>query len=123
MSHSNERGAAGRGMRSSALWGTGSRGGDSRSSVLWGKGGRGLLALCVALCALAAPLAASAEPGQGTTPASAYAYGNKTWVAKDLLDKAKSKPTEKIRVIIQSTAGADARPANRCSVTTPASNR
>jgi serine protease AprX len=99
MSHSNERGAAERGLRSSALWGTGSRGGDSRSSVLWGKGGRGIVTTCIAVCALAAPLAATADPGKGSAAAPA------SNVAKDLLDKAKTSPNEKVRVIIQSTGG------------------
>src|SRR5919202_2473913 len=114
MSHSNERGAAERGLRSSALWGTGSRGGDSRSSVLWGKGGRGIVATCVAVCALAAPLAATAGPGQGSgiaaapVPAPAAAPASNNYVAKDLLAKAKSSPNEKVRVIIQSVGGTDA---------------
>src|ERR687886_2036718 len=118
MSHSNERGAAERGLRSSALWGTGSRGGDSRSSVLWGKGGRGIATMCIAVCALAAPLAATAAPGKGKNPAPAAvpaavtaapapAGPTDTFVAKDLLDKAKAKPDEKVRVIIQSKAGPD----------------
>jgi serine protease AprX len=102
MSHSTERGATERGMRSSALWGTGSRGGDSRSSVLWGKGGRGVLVTCVAVCALAAPLAATADPGKVTN-----ATGQGTYIAPDLLAKAKSSPGSKVRVIIQSTSGAD----------------
>src|ERR671932_594620 len=120
MSHSNERGAAERGLRSSALWGTGSRGGDSRSSVLWGKGGRGIATMCVAVFALAAPLAATAAPGKGKNPAPAavptsataapapIVQAGDTYVAKDLLDKAKTKPNEKVRVIIQSKAGTDA---------------
>src|SRR5438552_563629 len=120
MLFSNERGAAERGLRSSALWGTGSRGGDSRSSVLWGKGGRGVTATCVLVCALAAPLAATASPGKGTppaptpvtapaapTPASAPAPGAKAFVAKDLLDIAKSNPGQKVDVIIQASGGVD----------------
>src|ERR687888_1412635 len=103
MSHSNERGAAERGLRSSALWGTGSRGGDSRSSVLWGKGGRGIVTTCIAVCALAAPLAATADPGKGSAAAASNGY-----VAKDLLEQAKSSPNGKVRVIIQSTGGVDA---------------
>src|SRR5919201_4658027 len=125
MSHSNERGAAERGLRSSALWGTGSRGGDSRSSVLWGKGGRGILATCIAVCALAAPLAAMASPGKGkggstttTVPAittttapvtapTSSGDGSGTYVDKGLLKKAKDHPGDKVRVIIQSTLGVD----------------
>jgi serine protease AprX len=116
MSHSNERAAIERGLRSSALWGTGSRGGDSRSSVLWGKGGRGIVTTCVAVCALAAPLAATADPGRGTggvaaavsAPATVAAPASTGHVAKDLLDMAKRSPNEKVRVIISSTGGVDA---------------
>src|SRR3982750_482171 len=123
MSHSNERGAAERGMRSSALWGTGSRGGDSRSSVLWGKGGRGIVATCIAVCALGAPLAAMASPGNGkgngtttttttttTAPlavASSSGPGSGSYVDKGLLKKAKDHPGNKVRVIIQSALGVD----------------
>ena len=64
MSQNTERGA--RSERGSALWGTGSRGGD-RSSVLWGKGGRGILVSCVAAFALAAPMAAMADSGKGSS--------------------------------------------------------
>src|SRR3982751_2926180 len=108
MSHSNERGAAERGMRSSALWGTGSRGGDSRSSALWGKGGRNIVSVCIAVCALGAPLAATASPGKGKLPVApvvvapaldsvpgadaAQGAKNKTFVDKDLLAKAKDHP-------------------------------
>src|SRR5919206_4927617 len=122
--HSNERGASERGLRSSALWGTGTRGGDSRSSVLWGKGGRGIVATCIAVCALAAPLAAMADPGKGkggttttvTTTTTAVAPvaapsssgdGSGSYVDKGLLKKAKDHPGDKVRVIIQSTAGVD----------------
>src|ERR671932_907729 len=110
MSHSNERGAAERGLRSSALWGTGSRGGDSRSSVLWGKGGRGIIATCVLVCALVAPLAATAAPstkGSTLTSATGPGSGSASFVAKGLLDKAKSNPGAKLDVIIQSAGGVD----------------
>jgi serine protease AprX len=121
MSQLNERGA--NSERNSALWGTGGRGGD-RSSVLWGKGGRGML-VATMVVALAAPLAATASPGKNPvsaplpTVASAPAAPSggpanspdgKTWIAKGLLDKAKSKPNDRVNVIIQSangTSGAD----------------
>jgi serine protease AprX len=121
MSQLNERGA--NSERNSALWGTGGRGGD-RSSVLWGKGGRGML-VATMVVALAAPLAATASPGKNPviTPAPtvvpdpvapsgkpANSPGGKTWVAKGLLDKAKSNPNDRVNVIIQSadgTSGAD----------------
>src|SRR5689334_13165315 len=101
MSQKSERGA--KGVRSSALWGTGGRGGD-RSSVLWGKGGRGLVVASIAAVALAAPLAATASPGKtppaptptaATAPAPPDASDGKhrsTWVDKGLLNKAKTAP-------------------------------
>src|SRR5213594_2115674 len=98
MSHSNERGASERGLRSSALWGTGSRGGDSRASVPWGKGGRGIVATCVLVCALVAPLAATASPpvtGTLPAPATGPSPGSASFVAPGLLDKAKSNPGDK----------------------------
>ena len=127
MSQHNERGAAG--TRQSALWGTGSRGGD-RSSVLWGKGGRGILVSCVCIVALAAPIAASAGNGHGknkgtnpaaptpTTPAvpsppappsgdAADTPDGKTWIASSLLEAAKTKPNDKVDVIITSSDGVD----------------
>jgi serine protease AprX len=119
MSQLNERGA--NSERNSALWGTGGRGGD-RSSVLWGKGGRGML-VATMVVALAAPLAATASPGNSlvtaapptVTPAApagskANSPDGKSWIAKGLLDKAKSNPNDRVNVIIQSadgTAGAD----------------
>jgi serine protease AprX len=120
MSQLNERGA--NSERNSALWGTGGRGGD-RSSVLWGKGGRGML-VATMVVALAAPLAATASPGKKPVPAPvpapaptvtpdpaapsggpANAPGGKSWVAKGLLDKAKSNPNDRVNVIIQSSGG------------------
>jgi serine protease AprX len=118
MSQLNERGA--NSERNSALWGTGGRGGD-RSSVLWGKGGRGWV-VATLVVALAAPFAAMASPGKHlitagpslVTPPPAGSKANspdgKSWIAKGLLDKAKSNPNDRVDVIIQSadgTAGAD----------------
>jgi serine protease AprX len=117
MSQMSERCA--KGVRSSALWGTGGRGGD-RSSVLWGKGGRGMIVASIAALALAAPLAATASPGKTPTPTAATAPAppdasdgkhRSTWVDKGLLNKAKTAPDNKISVIITSTGGTDG--ANR----------
>ena len=87
-------------VRQNALWGAGNRGGDSRGSALWGKGGRG--AVVAALLALTLPLAASAGTG------AAQAAPKPAFVEAKLLAKAQSSPNEKVRVIIQSDAGADA---------------
>jgi serine protease AprX len=113
MSQLNERGA--NSERNSALWGTGGRGGD-RSSVLWGKGGRGWV-IATLVVALAAPFAAMASPGKHlitagpslVTPPPAGSKANspdgKSWIAKGLLDKAKSNPNDRVDVIIQSADG------------------
>src|SRR5579884_266448 len=93
MSRNTERGA--RSGRGSALWGTGSRGGD-RSSVLWGKGGRGLVVACMAVVALAAPLAAMADSGKDKP------LTNGTWIDPGLLNQAGGN---KVDVIVQSAAG------------------
>ncbi|HEX3806891.1 MAG TPA: S8 family serine peptidase [Gaiellaceae bacterium] len=125
MSQLNERGA--RSERGSALWGTGGRGGD-RSSVLWGKGGRGAVVLCVLVCALAAPLAATASyqklaptwnhgsaPASPTAPATTgssasvpnASSGSDTtnYVAPQLLSQATSTPAKLINVIIMASGG------------------
>jgi serine protease AprX len=101
MRESDNRGSN-RDLRSSALWGTGGRGGDSRSSALWGKGGRGSIVTMVAVFALAAPVAASAQAGS-----SAKGGGDRdhTYVQKDLERKAKDNPNELVRVIVQSNYG------------------
>ena len=120
MSQLNERGA--NTERNSALWGTGGRGGD-RSSVLWGKGGRGML-VATMVVALAAPLAATASKGKPVVPPApvlpvttssgsdqapqgdkSNTPDGKSWVAGDLLNKAKTDPNQKVRVIIQSSGG------------------
>jgi serine protease AprX len=88
-----------RGVRSNALWGSGSRG-DSRKNALWGAGGRdGRRFAMAALAALAliVPLSAGADNG---------GKGQPTFISPGLLDKSKSDPGKKIHVIVQSTSGA-----------------
>jgi serine protease AprX len=60
-----------------------------------------MIATCLAVCALGAPLAAMADSGKGKG-SNATASG---YVAPDLLDKAKTNPGEKVRVIVTSTYG------------------
>jgi serine protease AprX len=87
-----------RGIRSNALWGSGSRG-DSRKNALWGAGGRdGRRFAMAALAALTliVPLSAGADNG---------GKGQPSFVTPGLLDKAKSDPGKKIHVIVQSTSG------------------
>src|SRR3712207_2722457 len=50
-------------VRSSALWGSGSRGGDSRSNALWGKSGRGIAVLAALVTMLVVPVTGGAAIG------------------------------------------------------------
>ena len=86
-------------VRSSALWGAGSRKGELRSSALWGKGGRRVAGAFMAVVALALPLAAAAGDGGKGSPKGA------TYVSPGLLKKAHDHPNQNIRIIIQSTGG------------------
>jgi serine protease AprX len=83
-------------VRSSALWGKGGRG-ERRSSALWGKGGRGAMTVVVAVTALMLPLAAGADDDKGQGK-------GKTYVSPGVFQAAENG--NKVRVIIQSTAGA-----------------
>jgi serine protease AprX len=90
-----------RGVRSNALWGSGSRG-ESRKNALWGSGGRdGRRFALAALAALTlvVPLSAGADNGGGK------GKGNGTYVTPGLLDKSDKSPNQKLHVIIQSTDG------------------
>ncbi len=75
----------------------------TRSNALWGRGGRGLVTALVLLVALLAPAAASGHGGKSGKG------GGETYVAPQLLDKAKNNPGSKLDVIIQaeSVAGAE----------------
>ena len=88
-------------IRSSALWGTGSRGGESRSNALWGRGGRGLVLTVAAVFLLGIPLVATASNGGGSSKKAS------TYVAPGLLRMANAHPNAKIPVIVQSTGGLD----------------
>jgi serine protease AprX len=90
-------------VRSSALWGAGSRKGELRSSALWGKGGRRVAGALLAVVALALPLAASAG-GLGKDGKGDGQDGAK-YVSPGLLQKAHDTPDKKIRIIIQSDRG------------------
>jgi serine protease AprX len=87
-----------RGVRSNALWGSGSRG-ESRKNALWGSGGREGRRLAMAVIAaltLVVPLAAGADDG---------GRGSGTFVSPGLLEKSAKEPGKKIHIIIQSTNG------------------
>ena len=92
-----------RGVRSNALWGSGSRG-ESRKNALWGSGGRdGRRFAMVALAALTlvVPLSAGADNGKGKDKGN----GNGTYISPGLLQNADKTPGQKLHVIIQSTGG------------------
>src|SRR3954471_13020645 len=81
-------------IRSSALWGTGSRGGESRSNALWGRGGRGLVLTVAAVFLLGIPLVATASNGGSSKKTHA------TYIAAGLLRMANAHPNTKIPVIV-----------------------
>jgi serine protease AprX len=90
-----------RGVRSNALWGSGSRG-ESRKNALWGSGGRdGRRFAMAALAALTlvVPLSAGADNGGNK------GNGNGSYITPGLLDKSDKNPNQKLHVIIQSTGG------------------
>jgi serine protease AprX len=97
------------GIRSNALWGSGSRGDSRRNTLwgsgtgkrgnaLWGRGGRSIVLTALAACTLLLPLAAGAQDG---------GPGNhgQTFVTPGLLDKAAKDPGQKLHVIVQSSSG------------------
>ena len=89
-------------VRSSALWGAGSRKGELRSSALWGKGGRRVAGAFMVVVALALPLAAAAgQDGKRSLKGAKY-------VSPGLLKQAHDHPNQTIRIIIQSTGGSKA---------------
>ena len=95
-----------RGVRSNALWGSGSRG-ESRKNALWGSGGRGGRRLAMAALAaltLVVPLSAVADDGGG--------QGKGTFISPGLLAKGSKDPGKKLHVIIQSTGGTSAAAAS-----------
>ena len=88
------------GVRTNALWGSGS---GKRGNALWGRGGRGIALTALAVVTLALPLAAGAKGGRP-------GVGDPSYVSPGLLEKAAQDPGHKLHLIIQSSAGtSDAR--------------
>jgi serine protease AprX len=89
-----------RGVRSNALWGSGSRG-ESRKNALWGSGrsGRRFAMAALAALTLVVPLSAGADNG------GSQGNGKGTYISPGLLDNASKNPGQKIHVIIQSVDG------------------
>ncbi|MFL6030279.1 MAG: S8 family serine peptidase [Gaiellaceae bacterium] len=81
-----------RGVRASALWGSGKRGTGSRSNALWGSGKRRTALLATLALVALVPLGATASPAN----AGADAY-----VTPTLLSAAQANPTQTFDVIVQ----------------------
>jgi serine protease AprX len=89
-----------RGVRSNALWGSGSRG-ESRKNALWGSGrsGRRFAMGALAALTLVVPLSAGADNG------GSQGNDKGTYISPGLLDNASKNPGQKVHVIIQSVDG------------------
>jgi serine protease AprX len=86
-----------RGVRASALWGSGKRGTGSRSNALWGSGKRRTALLATLALVVLVPLGASASPSQLDAP-SAY-------VTPSLLSAAQANAAGSFNVIVQGKGG------------------
>src|SRR3954468_16914340 len=82
-----------RGVRASALWGSGKRGTGSRSNALWGSGKRRSALLATLALVVLVPLGASASPSKADSP-SAY-------VTPSLLSAAQANAGASFNVIVQ----------------------
>jgi serine protease AprX len=86
-----------RGVRASALWGSGKRGGDSRSNALWGSGKRRTALLATLALVVLVPLGASASPSKADAPTA--------FVTPSLLAAAQSNAGGGFDVIVQGKGG------------------
>jgi len=86
-----------RGVRASALWGSGKRGGDSRSNALWGSGKRRTALLATLALVVLVPLGASASPSKAGGPTA--------FVTPSLLSSAQSNATGTFNIIVQGKGG------------------
>jgi serine protease AprX len=86
-----------RGVRASALWGSGKRGTGSRSNALWGSGKRRSALLATLALVVLVPLGASASPSKLDAP-SAY-------VTPSLLSAAQANAAGNFNVIVQGKGG------------------
>jgi serine protease AprX len=85
-----------RGVRASALWGSGRRGDDSRSNALWGSGKRRTALLATLALVVLVPLEASASPSKDAPSA---------FVTPSLLTAAQSNAGGSFDVIVQGKGG------------------
>src|SRR4051794_31910552 len=86
-----------RGVRASALWGSGKRGTGSRSNALWGSGKRRTAVLATLALVVLVPLGASASPSKADGPTA--------FVTPSLLSSAQSNATGAFNVIVQGKGG------------------
>jgi hypothetical protein len=89
-------GSHSRGVRASALWGSGKRGTGSRSNALWGNGKRRTALLATLVLTLVVPLGAAAVPAP---------TGVQAFVAPGLLSSAQTSPADTFSVIVQGKGG------------------
>src|SRR4051794_36195950 len=86
-----------RGVRASALWGSGKRDTGSRSNALWGSGKRRTAVLATLALVVLVPLGAAASPAKADAP-SAY-------VTPSLLSSAQANAAGTFNVIVQGKGG------------------
>jgi serine protease AprX len=86
-----------RGVRASALWGSGKRGTGSRSNALWGSGKRRTALLTALALTALVPLGASASPSKADAP--------QAYVTPSLLSAAQANATGSFKVIVQGRGG------------------
>ena len=86
-----------RGVRASALWGSGKRGDGSRSNALWGSGKRRSVVLATLALVVLVPLGAAASPSTAGAPTA--------FVTPTLLSAAQSNAAGNFNVIVQGKGG------------------
>src|SRR3954453_16883350 len=86
-----------RGVRASALWGSGKRGSGSRSNALWGSGKRRTAVLATLALVVLVPLGAAASPSAAGAPTA--------FVTPSLLTSAQSNMAGSFNVIVQGKGG------------------
>jgi serine protease AprX len=86
-----------RGVRASALWGSGKRGTGSRSNALWGSGKRRTALLATLALVVLVPVGAVASPSKAGAPSA--------FVTPSLLSSAQSNAAGSFDVIVQGKGG------------------
>ena len=86
-----------RGVRASALWGSGKRGTGSRSNALWGSGKRRTALLATLALVVLVPFGASASPSKADAPSA--------FVTPSLFSAAQSNAAGSFDVIVQGKGG------------------